>query len=128
MTFPETDIDSGDYLLITHEDALDLFQDSFNKIALLRSKTVLINDAGKIMLFDPDGRLIDWLHYDEDWYGNDYYRSGGWSLERIDPERFCGGGHNWKTSKDPDGGTPGRINSIYQLNPDTLNPDVLRVE
>ena len=128
MTFPETDIDSGDYLLITHEDALDLLQDSFNKIALLKSKTVLKNDAGKIMLFDPDGRLIDWLHYDEDWYENDYYRSGGWSLERIDPERFCGGGHNWKTSKDPDGGTPGRINSIYQLNPDTLNPDVLRVE
>ncbi|MBL7112923.1 MAG: lamin tail domain-containing protein [Bacteroidales bacterium] len=128
MTFPDIVIDSGDYLLLTHEDAMDLFTDTLKIISLLRSKTSLKNDAGKIMLNDPDGRLIDWLNYNEDWYENEYFRSGGWSLERIDPERFCGGSINWKTSKDLNGGTPGRINSIYQPNPDILNPDVLRVE
>jgi len=128
IIFPDTTINSGDYLLLTHDDAQYLFADTIKIAPLLRSKTTVKNDAGTIMVYDPDGHLIDWLYYDEDWHENDYFRSGGWSLERIDPDRFCGGNLNWKTSKDPDGGTPGEINSINQPNPDTLDPEILRVE
>jgi hypothetical protein len=128
MTFPEVTIGSGEYILLTHEDALDHYPDTIKIIPLLRSRTALKNDAGRIMLSGPSGRLVDWLDYDEDWHANDYFRSGGWSLERIDPERFCGGGLNWNTSTDLNGGTPGRINSVIRSNPDTLNPGVVRVE
>ena len=104
-------MDRKDFLLLTHEDFAGLLPDTLQILPVLRKKSILKNDAGEIMLYDPDDRLIEWLFYDEDWHDNEYFRAGGWTLERIDPDRFCGKSSNWKTSRDPAGGTPGRKNS-----------------
>ena len=128
LIFPDVVADTGSFLLLVHEDAAGLFPDTLHVLPILRSRTTLKNEAGNIRLSDPDGRLIDWLNYTEDWHRNDYFSSGGWSLERIDPARFCGGGSNWQTSGADEGGTPGMVNSVFRSNPDTVPPGILRVE
>ena len=52
--------------------------------------------------------------------------NGGWSLEQIDPQNYCGEASNWSASTDLSGGTPGRKNSIYAPDPDLTAPILLR--
>ena len=39
----------------------------------------------------------------------------------------CGEIHNWRVSEDPTGGTPGRVNSVFQENPDRKGPGIDKV-
>jgi hypothetical protein len=63
------------------------------------------------LLYSKEGRLIHAASYRVPWYGPDWKREGGWSLESPDAEQLCRVSANWEFSADPGGGTPGRINS-----------------
>lgn len=87
----------------------------------------LTNAGTTLSLHDPSGRLIHTVSYSESWYGNTVKKdNGGWSLEMRDPNNPCAGSSNWTSSLDLRGGTPGEPNSVSGLNPDAVNPFILR--
>jgi len=86
----------------------------------------LSNDGGEIILSTETGNVMHALQYDKTWFDNDIKASGGWSLEMKDPSNPCSGIGNWAASISPDGGTPGKINSVNSENPDLDAPSLIR--
>jgi len=86
----------------------------------------LDNDGDLLTLRSPQGKVIHAINYTIDWYQNEVKKDGGWSLEMIDTRNPCGGVSNWKASVDPNGGTPGKRNSVDGINNDTDPPQLLR--
>ncbi len=109
-------------ILCDADDARELGK--FGKVVILQSFPALRNSGNRITLSDPSGMETDIVDYSDTWYGNKEKSKGGWSLERIDPERKCGQKANWKSSVHPRGGTPGAANSVYASNPDRENPKI----
>jgi len=94
----------------------------FGRTIALPSFPALRNSGNQIVLKDAGNVMVDSIDYSDRWYGVPAKKEGGWSLERIDPERTCGQALNWKASEDPSGGSPGRLNPVYQPNSDTTPP------
>jgi hypothetical protein len=67
------------------------------------------NDSDAVTLYDPRGSIIDSLYYRSSWGGG-----GGKSLERISPTGPSTERSNWRTTLDPSGGSPGRVNTLTQ--------------
>lgn len=65
-----------------------------------------------IILQSASGMTMHAMQYDLTSYKNDLKKDGGWSLEMIDTKTPCAGGSNWAASMHPNGGTPGKINSV----------------
>ncbi len=74
---------------------------------------VLPNEEGEVVLLTAKGTLIHAARYNIPWQGPGWKQEGGWSLENPDPDRLCGAESLWGYSEDPQGGTPGRINSLH---------------
>lgn len=99
-----------------------LAPDSFLVLSLIPS---LNNAADIITLYNPNAQILDQVAYDETWYADSAKSKGGYSLERIDCTNFCKGKLNWCASKAPEGGTPGRVNSVdMRWGKDTVAPSV----
>lgn len=87
------------------------------------SGLILPNTGSELVLRDSLNRLITSVTYSDQWYKNDFKKdAGGWSLEMIDTDYPCVGYDNWRASKAPQGGTPGRRNSVDGPNPDHRKP------
>ena len=82
----------------------------------------LNNSADALVLYNEAGLTIDSLNYSSSWHTVQDKSEGGWSLERIDPDDFCRKKENWASADHPDGGTPGKRNSIYASRPDRMPP------
>ncbi|HEY1023835.1 MAG TPA: lamin tail domain-containing protein, partial [Sphingobacteriaceae bacterium] len=80
----------------------------------------LNNSGDKLTLRNRQGTIISQVSYADTWYKNNVKKSGGWTLERIDPLSVCEGSAAWEASHDTTGGTPGKVNSAYQKNYDQL--------
>ncbi|MFN8301137.1 MAG: lamin tail domain-containing protein [Saprospiraceae bacterium] len=82
-----------------------------------------LNNTGDwLILADAGGVVINQVSYQLNWHTDPDKEDGGWSLERINPNRPCLGSDNWQSSSAPSGGTPGRANSGLQTAPDTQQP------
>ena len=92
--------------------------------AVLRGIT-LPNDGATLSIYSREGHLIHAAAYRIPWDGPDWKKEGGWSLESPDPELVCGISSGWLYSTDPDGGTPGRLNSVRETRADTEAPVML---
>jgi hypothetical protein len=101
---------------------------SFGKTIGILSESQLTTTGKPITLFNQLGKLIDYINYSDNWYGNPAKASGGWSLERIDANNFCGETPNWAASTDFKGGTPGTINSVSHSNQDNSKPTLIKVQ
>lgn len=85
-----------------------------------------LNNAGDVLyLKSPDNRLIHTVAYTDAWHENALKKIGGWSLEMQDTQQPCMGEGNWTSSRDDNGGTPGRYNSVMGL---SANQTAFRVE
>ncbi len=111
----------GEYLILCKTGAFDEFS-SIGKSLAVPGFPALINSGCTIELKNERGVVIDAVSYSDDWYRNSEKDNGGWSLERIDPNRFCGQSRNWVASVAEDGGTPGAKNSVRAGNPDIEAP------
>ena len=82
----------------------------------------LNNSGDRVMLYTQSGIFMDSLRYSSDWYRDSEKAEGGWSLERIDPNDFCGEEENWMESDHVKGGTPGLTNSVNSIRVDRTPP------
>ncbi len=85
------------------------------------------NEEDELYLESPDHEIIHYVTYKRDWFDNEMKAEGGWSLEMIDINNWCGENENWSASASQAGGTPGKENSIADVLDDVFAPDVLRV-
>ncbi len=122
--FEPVELNPNQYLIICVSGQDSLFE-NFGKVTGLLSSTSLPTTGNDLVLMDTTGSIIDSVYYKSFWYGNNDKADGGWSLERIDPNNFCGQSNNWIASVDAKGGTPGSVNSVYKSNYDTIAPQVV---
>lgn len=85
------------------------------------------NLSDVIMLRDPNDVAIDSIAYNLSWYRSSEKSDGGWALELIDVNNPCGEEDNWTATENPDGGTPGEVNSVFANKPDVTPPIILSV-
>lgn len=123
-TLPFFILHPGEYVsLYSNSDTISLA--SFGNVLALANFPDL-NTSDELVLSDPTGEVIDAVAYELGWYQNSDKDDGGWSLERINPERPCEGAENWRASENLLGGTPSQANSIVSNLPDQQAPDALR--
>ena len=113
------------FVILCSTSAAALFS-KFGRAVGVSSFPSLDNSSGILILQNRDGTLIHSIRYDASWHENVLKKDGGWTLEMIDPENPCGALGNWSSSRDPLGGTPGRVNSVHGSNPDHAPPSPLR--
>jgi hypothetical protein len=82
------------------------------------------NSNDEVVLKDNIGMLIDKVSYTDDWYQDPIKQNGGYTLELINPNDPCSDASNWIASNNPNGGTPGTQNSVYNSTPDTQIPHI----
>ena len=119
-TLPDFTLQPHSYVILADADAatdLGAYGDFLGF-----SSMSITNTGGTIALYNEQGLLIHMVNYSDDWYGTDYKKDGGWSLEMIDPFNPCGEASNWIASNDANGGTPGKINQANAENPDLSSP------
>lgn len=95
---------------------------SFGTTISVTSFPSLDNDRDQLFLRAMNGRTIHAVAYSIFWYQNELKKEGGWTLEMIDVKSPCAGSSNWKASVNPQGGTPGKKNSIDAVNNDQTSP------
>ena len=124
IIFSDITLKSNDYIIISNEKSYSDYGNYFHS-----QITDKLTIAGKkIILKNADNQIIDSLTYSINLYNDENKNSGGFALERIDPENNCYQNNNWKASLDLSGGTPGRINSVYAINIDNSLPQILNYD
>ncbi len=105
----------GEYLLLTEnaewvQDQYPLSEDgNMVEVSALPS---MPDDAGKLVLLNSVGDLLDELDYDHHWHSPLISNESGVALERIRPEGITSQADNWTSASAPSGyGTPGYKNS-----------------
>lgn len=84
----------------------------------------LNNSSDNIILKDNNSQTIHQLSYDLSWYEDAIKDDGGWTIELKSPKQLCKGNQNYTSSVAVNGGTPGSINSVWNVLPDVLPPSI----
>jgi len=124
-TLPDVNVPGGTYFILCPSTQVVAFS-SYGLTVGVTSWPSLNNTGEALSLFKDV--TIAAVTYSNDWYENSEKSDGGYSLELINPFGICPGGANWSESNDPSGGTPGRQNSVYSLEPDSEAPIVISLE
>ncbi len=119
-------IEPKEYIIVTTTAAKSDFE-TFGKVLGISGFPTLNNGGDVLVVKDNLGNTIDSVSYSDSWYKDSGKKSGGWSLELIDPENPCGEGDNWIASENPLGGTPGKQNSVFANKPDLTPPIIISV-
>ena len=123
-TLPKIIIKENGYLILCNESDKELFQ-SIPNVYGVKSLPTLNNSGDIVVIKNRYDQLIDSIKYTNLFYKNDIKKNGGYSLERIQPFSNCHDSLNWIGSIHPDGGTPGKVNSIDGLIFDTIPPYII---
>ncbi len=123
---PDITISQGEFIILcgtSDTSAMNRYGKSFG----IKSFPGL-NDTGEmIALKDKDGTLIHGLKFGPELYNDDLRSGGGWSVELTDFNSPFNTREVWSASHNPVGGTPGKLNSVQSLHPDTGCPDLMAV-
>ncbi|MFH1005237.1 MAG: lamin tail domain-containing protein [Bacteroidota bacterium] len=124
ITLPNITILPDSFYILTSVAGASAFGINISVVGI--QSFLSLNDAGDNMILrDVSGNIISFAFYTTDWYHDVVKQNGGWALEQIDPNNFCGGTNNWKASVNVKGGTPGIKNSVYASNPDVTAPKLI---
>lgn len=121
QVLPDSILLPGAYAILCDDSDQALFAPLGNVVPIPSFPT-LSNGGDQVLLTRNGGLIIDEVNYTIDWYQDPEKEEGGYTLERINPNRFCQGSINWSASNDPQGGTPGRQNSQFETDPDVEAP------
>lgn len=116
-------IDAYGYIVVCSQFNASLFSNTI-RVMGVPSFPSLNNASDTIMLYNASGKLIHSMYYNSGMYENAVKQAGGWSLELKDTAQCCIVEGNWVSSRHRQGGTPGRLNSVYQSN---ITFDALKV-
>jgi hypothetical protein len=112
----------GEYKVLTATANVPLFTTT---TAIQTTSFPSLNNAGDdVVLKDNFGLILDKLTFTDDWYKDEIKKAGGFTLELINPNNPCSDASNWIASNSTTGGTPGFVNSVNDLTPDTAEPTV----
>jgi Lamin Tail Domain len=123
--FPAYNLPADSFLIITSTTNASLFI-PFGRVLGVPSFPSLDNDGSVLSVFSKEGVMIHAISYEKNWFNNDLKREGGWTLEMIDTRNPCTGSSNWRESRQSSGGTPGRKNSVDDVNHDDEPPSLER--
>ncbi len=119
---PDINFPSGEYLILCANDTAFAKYGMFANI--LQESRLTVSDK-TLLLANKTGALVDSVTYSQKLYHDPTRQDGGYSIERRDPRNSCSGMENWHASTDLSGGTPGRINSQYQVYVDNTIPEIV---
>jgi hypothetical protein len=122
-TIQEDWLKPGAYKVLSTSSASGLFAQTVP----VTSFPSLNNSADSIILQDDIGTLLDKLYYTDQWYSDANKASGGFSLERINPNDPCSAQDNWTVSNASNGGTPGIQNTVFDDKPDLSAPQLIEL-
>ena len=117
---PDFSIPAGGYIILCKSTHTEAFA-PYGTVVGLSSWPTLKNSGGTLVLQNADGQTIDEATYE----GSAV--TGGYSIERIDPNPLCDQRPNYGSSTSPNGATPGALNAIFNETPDTQAPILLSV-
>ena len=112
----------GEYKIVTATANVPLF--TLSSVVGTSSFPSLNNAGDDVVLNSNNGLILDKLSYTDDWYQDEIKRDGGYSLELINPNDPCSDKDNWIASNSSSGGTPGLINSVYDVSIDMEGPEI----
>ena len=118
---------AGGYLLLAHSAAVSDLSAYGTALPVMTSLTAITNTGQYLQLRNPEGTIISWVDFTDDWYDDPFKSNGGWSLEQVNPDLACSVASNWKASTGRDGGTPGQKNSVYASVSRIQAPEVIRM-
>jgi hypothetical protein len=116
--FEDFTLEPGAYVLLTAIGNQEIFT-PFGPVIGLKSLSTLSNTAGHLSVTDAFGNVVDSLSYTQEWYQDPQKSRGGWALEKINPFLPCSYAGNWTASTSPQGGTPGKVNAVFNESPDS---------
>ncbi len=111
-------IGSEEYVVVAADSSLLRcfpYLNSRQTTILNKPSLSLNNDGDDVVLSDATGMMIDSVHYSPSWHNPDVMDVSGKSLERINPDLPSNDRRNWSTSASPDGGTPGKRNTLFTV-------------
>ncbi len=121
---PEFKIMPGQFIVLCRSSEIHLIDTGIEALGLERWD-VLNNTGQTIFLTDNKLNTIDSVTYDNTWISDKEKSAGGWALELINPYNPCSGKNNWAVSENLNGGTPGFNNSVFNISPDNIPPEII---
>ncbi|QDH78097.1 hypothetical protein FKX85_03210 [Echinicola soli] len=113
-----------EYLVLVDKDDAQDFE-PFGKVLPLSSWPGYTNSQGEVYLCDDNKVIIDSLVYSNKSYGSSSKASDGFSLEVVNPFLTCDQSLLLQASAAPKKGTPGKENSVFDITPDMMGPQVI---
>ncbi|MBN1652020.1 MAG: lamin tail domain-containing protein, partial [Bacteroidales bacterium] len=120
--FTEYTLKAKSYIILTQPNKAGLFMGYCDAMEMPAFN--LSNNEDQIVLRNQRGQVIHFIHYQKNWYNDNFKAEGGWSLEMIEQEYFCEQEANWSASENSIGGTPGMENSVKNKFVDFLRPEI----
>jgi hypothetical protein len=121
---PESVLPANSYLIVCNKNSSAVLS-QFGSVMGLNSFS-LPNDGAVLSLYNATGQLIQSVSYSKSWWPAGK-NGGGYSIEVVDTGNPCGDASNWAVATNPQGGTPGKENSIKRVNPDVIAPALERI-
>ncbi|MDR0231443.1 MAG: lamin tail domain-containing protein [Dysgonamonadaceae bacterium] len=123
-SMPDAEIKPKEYFVVCKPGAVSYFSNDVKVIGITSFPTLA--NTGKLLRLDNNkGNLVHWFEYSEKMYGDDEKKTkGGWSLECLDLSNKSNLASNWLGSS-VEGGTPGKVNSVRRVNPDTEKANIV---
>jgi hypothetical protein len=127
--FPDYELASNSYLILCARSDTNSFKPFGATLGLSGFPSAISNSGELLQLKDAFGNVIDEVDFELSWYRDAVKNDGGYSLEIINPtnDSCFWGMQNWIASTDASGGTPGKINSVFDNTPDTQSPEITQV-
>lgn len=127
LILPNFTIKPNEFIIICGINDTSSFK-TYGRCIGLNNFPLLSNIGSTISLNNKVGRLIDKVSYKSNWYRDITKSDGGWSLELIDPYTKCDFINRWKASKNHDGGSPGKNNSIAEFYTDKKDLSIISLK
>lgn len=114
----------GEFLLLVPQNQAIGFE-LYGKVLEVASWPTLLNSGDRLRIETDKGDKVDELAYSTANWGGSEFANGGYSLEVSNPFYACEQSELLVPSKDPLRGTPGKVNSNFDL---TSDSDLPRLE
>lgn len=124
--FPAVSLAPDSFIIVCSQASSSFFS-PFGKILVVPNMPSLNNTGDRIILKDKNGNIIHQLTYDLSWYHHTEKDDGGFSVELNYPRQLCKEKQAYSASANMLGGTPGKINSIWNTQADQQAPGIASI-